>query len=112
MNIEVITNFFLKNHLSDSTYSLHLTEFIVVLFPAATCPADTVPSNLINPATVSPTTAVNYLAYVNLTCDVPGQGQELKQRQCLYDQSTNTYMLQGPPYECGSKCQDHSLTDD
>ena len=65
---------------------------------AALCPSDTT-NGLENPATVTPTGAVQYGDSVTLTCDVPGKPIFNNTRYCVYYQ--DSYQLVGADCECG-----------
>lgn len=88
--IKLILNFF-----------FHLT---LIKISVATCAvSDLNTLNLKNRPTLSTTNPVSYLDYLNMTCDVPGKGTFVNQRQCLYNKQSNTYTLYGAPYECGGE---------
>ncbi|KAL5018908.1 hypothetical protein ScPMuIL_004630 [Solemya velum] len=68
---------------------------------ATTCSPASVPTGLINAPMLSSTDPVPYLGIVNMTCNVPGKGQSVKELKCVYNKDSDVYELQGPDYECG-----------
>lgn len=70
---------------------------------AAMCPGVSIPGNLKTTPTVTPSGSVDYLGNVNISCNVPGRGSFLKQRQCLLDPDTKQYKLFGAQLECGGE---------
>lgn len=71
-----------------------------IIISVTQCPV-VIPSNLINPPSVTKLDPVTYKGFLNFTCNIPGQGVLMKSRQCLYDRKSDEYSLFGDPYECG-----------
>lgn len=57
------------------------------------------------PVSVSSSGYMEYMETLNMTCTVPGNSPEtfVRQRQCVYDITTEWYNIVGDDIECGGK---------
>ena len=79
---------------------LHIHMYCFFFITAVYCPQDSV-GIFTNTATYPPG-PYNLTEEIPLSCSVAGQTFSWS-RYCVYNRLTDTYELQGSPYDCGSK---------
>ena len=92
-----------------NTKKIYVYIFICIVFffiTAVYCPQDSV-GVFTNTATYPPG-PYNLTEEIPLSCSVAGQTFSWS-RYCVYNRLTDTYELQGSPYDCGSKYTNNSF---